>query len=203
MNPQTLPSGVMLNAYPDSIGATLSDIVEILKKPELKDTFSLFYILPTFFHSDLDRGFSVIDYDINEELVSDEDLKALAELGIEIKLDLVLNHLSVRSPQFVDLMKHGQESEYKDFFIDWDEFWKDHGTVGKEGHIEPDKQCLNKLFMRKPEMPILKLRFPDDQVKTYWNTFYQKVEFNEIDLIDLESIQGIDPERAKNLKHHI
>ena len=78
MNPQTLPSGVMLNAYPDSIGATLSDIVEILKKPELKDTFSLFYILPTFFHSDLDRGFSVIDYDINEELVSDEDLKALA-----------------------------------------------------------------------------------------------------------------------------
>jgi len=38
---QTLPSGVMLNAYPDSIGATLSDIVEILKKPELKDTFSL------------------------------------------------------------------------------------------------------------------------------------------------------------------
>lgn len=203
MNPQTLPSGVMLNAYPDSIGATLSDIVEILKKPELKDTFSLFYILPTFFHSDLDRGFSVIDYDINEELVSDEDLKALAELGIEIKLDLVLNHLSVRSPQFVDLMKHGQESEYKDFFIDWDEFWKDHGTVGKEGHIEPDKQCLNKLFMRKPEMPILKLRFPDGQVKTYWNTFYQKVEFNEIDLIDLESIQGIDPERAKNLKHHI
>jgi len=100
-------------------------------------------------------------------------------------------------------MKHGEESEYKDFFIDWDEFWKDHGTVDVEGHIEPDKQCLNKLFMRKPEMPTLKLRFPDGQVKTYWNTFYQKVEFNEINLIDLESIQGVDPERAKKLKHHI
>ena len=203
MNPQTLPNGVMLNAYPDSIGATLSDIVEILKKPEFKDTFSYFYILPTFFHSDLDRGFSVIDYDINEELVSSEDLKALAELGIQIKLDLVLNHLSVRSPQFIDLMKHGQESEYQDFFIDWDEFWKDHGTMGADGHVEPDKQCLSKLFMRKPEMPILKLRFPDGQVKNYWNTFYQKVEFNEIDLLDLGSIHGLDPERAKNLKHQI
>ena len=32
----------------------------------------------TFFHSDLDRGFSVIDYDRNEELVSETDLKELS-----------------------------------------------------------------------------------------------------------------------------
>ena len=102
---QTLPAGVMLNAYPDSIGQRLSDTVEFLKRPELKDTFSLFYILPTFFHSDLDRGFSIIDYDLNEELVTQEDIDALDELGINIKLDLVLNHLSVRSPQFVDLLE--------------------------------------------------------------------------------------------------
>ena len=55
---QELPNGVMLNAYPDSIGTRLSDIVDLLKCPEMCNTFSLFYILPTFFHSDLDRGFS-------------------------------------------------------------------------------------------------------------------------------------------------
>ena len=71
---QTLPDGVMLNAYPDSIGTKLSDIIDFLKRPELKDAFSLFYILPTFFHSDLDRGFSIIDYDLNEELVAPDDL---------------------------------------------------------------------------------------------------------------------------------
>ncbi|MDX2418388.1 MAG: hypothetical protein QNK19_13085, partial [Xanthomonadales bacterium] len=59
-NAQTLPRGVMLNAYPDSIGKRLADTVELLKRPELKDAFSLFYILPTFFNSDLDRGFSII-----------------------------------------------------------------------------------------------------------------------------------------------
>ena len=83
---QTLPNGVMLNAYPDSIGKKLADAVDFLKRPELKDAFSLFYILPTFFHSDLDRGFSIIDYDINEELVDPQDLDDLNQLGIHIKL---------------------------------------------------------------------------------------------------------------------
>jgi sucrose phosphorylase len=152
---QTLPAGVMLNAYPDSIGKTLADTIEFLKRPELKDAFSLFYILPTFFHSDLDRGFSIIDYDINEELVSPDDLEALNELGIQIKLDLVLNHLSVRSPQFIDLLHKGNESPYRDFFIDWNEFWKDHGTMGEHDHVVPDEEHLQKLFMRKPGLPIL------------------------------------------------
>ena len=113
---QVLPRGVMLNAYPDSIGNKLSDTVALLKRREFKDAFSLFYILPTFFHSDLDRGFSIIDYGINEELVSLRDLQDLNELGIQIKLDLVLNHLSVRSPQFVDLLQNGKDSPLSGLF---------------------------------------------------------------------------------------
>jgi sucrose phosphorylase len=80
---QILPNGVMLNAYPDSIGCNLSEMIDFLRRPEMADTFSLFYILPTFFHSDLDRGFSIIDYDLNEELVTPEDLKELEKLGIQ------------------------------------------------------------------------------------------------------------------------
>ncbi|MDH3789251.1 MAG: hypothetical protein OES53_11885, partial [Xanthomonadales bacterium] len=71
MNPsQSLFNGVMFNAYPDSIGKTLTDTMNLLAHPLLEDAFSLFYVLPTFFNSDLDRGFSVIDYDTNKELVS-------------------------------------------------------------------------------------------------------------------------------------
>ena len=151
----------MLNAYPDSIGKSLSDTVELLKRPELKDAFSLFYILPTFFNSDLDRGFSIIDYNINEDLVSPEDLRDLNELGIQIKLDMVLNHLSVRSPQFRTCWKKAMIHPTGISFIDWDEFWEDYGTVGPEGHVIPDKKHLDKLFMRKPDLPILRVRFPD------------------------------------------
>ncbi|MGD8933934.1 MAG: glycosidase [Gammaproteobacteria bacterium] len=200
---QTLPDGVMLNAYPDSIGKKLADIVDFLKRPELRDAFSLFYILPTFFHSDLDRGFSIIDYDLNEELVTPDDLDELDRLNIRIKLDLVLNHLSVRSPQFIDLLENGDESPYRDFFIDWNEFWQGQGVMENGDHIVPYKEHLDKLFMRKPDLPILKVRFPDGSLRSYWNTFYQKVDFDEITAEELEDIKGITPEQAAQFADHI
>ena len=202
-NAQTLPRGVMLNAYPDSIGKRLADTVELLQRPEFRDAFSLFYILPTFFNSDLDRGFSIINYDINEELVSPRDLDELNKLGIQVKLDMVLNHLSVRSPQFQDLLKNGDDSLYRDFFIDWDKFWDGYGTVGPEGQVIPDKKHLKKLFMRKPGLPILRVRFPDGTLKKYWNTFYQKVDFEEITALDFAHIEGLDPEEAQAIADHL
>jgi sucrose phosphorylase len=200
---QGLPRGVMLNAYPDSIGEKLADTVELLRRPELRDAFSLFYILPTFFNSDLDRGFSVIDYNINEELVSPDDLEALHELGILIKFDLVLNHLSVRSPQFQCLLLRGEDSPHRDFFIDWNEFWGEHSSREEDDILVPDQQYLDKLFMRKPGLPVLKVRFTDGTVRSYWNTFYQKIDFEEITAQDFESIEGIDPLTAANLAHHV
>nr|VFK16141.1 MAG: sucrose phosphorylase [Candidatus Kentron sp. LFY] len=180
-----LPKGVMFNAYPDSIGRNLTDTVRMLKKPEFKDVFSLFYILPTVFNSDLDRGFSVIDYDLNNALVSGKDLSDLDRLGIMCKFDLVLNHLSVGSPQFQDMLEYGDESIYKDFFIDWNEFWRPHGKMGPDGYAIPYDEYLQNLFMRKPGLPILKVRFPDGSDRPYWNTFYQEITYNEISPEDL------------------
>lgn len=71
----------------------------------MQDTFSSFYILPSLYHSDLDRGFSVVDYNLNEELATIEDLSQLKELGIDLKLDFILNHASAQSPQFKDLVE--------------------------------------------------------------------------------------------------
>jgi sucrose phosphorylase len=186
-----IPKGVMFNAYPDSIGGTLADIVAMLKRPELKNVFSLFYVLPTFFNSDLDRGFSIIDYDINNELVSPKDLAELDELDIKLKFDLVLNHLSVASPQFKDMLKKGDESRYRRFFIDWNEFWAMYGDMGPDGYVIPKKEFLDRLFMRKPGLPILKVRFPDGSDRPYWNTFYQKVDYLEISAGDLLGIDGM------------
>lgn len=188
-----LPNGVMLNAYPDSIGERLADAVALLEHPALTDVFSLFYVLPSFFNSDLDRGFSVIDYDLNDELVSHEDLAAFERLGITLKFDLVLNHLSVGSPQFRDMVANGDESEYRDFFIDWDEFWDGHGTRSGEGPVVPDAEHLAKLFMRKPGLPVLAIRFPDGTDRNYWNTFYQQVTYRPIVAEQLAGI--VEPAR--------
>ncbi len=177
---KTLPNGVMLNLYPDSIGSRLSDAVKLLHEPAFDDAFSLLYLLPTCFHSDLDRGFSVIDYDLNQELVTPADLTALASRGMQFKFDLVLNHLSVGSPQFQDLLQKGDASQYRNFFVDWNAFWHQHGAMGPDGHVLPHPEHLEKLFLRKPGLPILDVRFPDGTDRPYWNTFYQKVSYRPI-----------------------
>ena len=193
------PNGVMFNAYPDSIGRGLADAVDLLAHPDLRGAFSLFYILPTFFNSDLDRGFSIVDYDLNEELVRPEDLERLAELDIGLKFDLVLNHLSVGSPQFQDLLTHGDASEYRDFFIDWDEFWAGCGQPGPEGYIVPEEDYLDVLFMRKPGLPILNVRFPDGSERPYWNTFYQEIRYPELEAEDLAGIDDLPDDAVEGI----
>jgi sucrose phosphorylase len=195
----TLPRGVMFNAYPDSIGRNLSDTLTMLRRPELEGAFSLFYVLPTFFHSDLDRGFSIVDYEINEELVSVDDLDEIEKLNISLKVDLVLNHLSVGSPQFQDMLLHGDESEFKDFFIDWNEFWAGNGELGDDGYVIPHDEHLNKLFMRKPGLPILKVRFPDGTDRPYWNTFYREITYQKLQPEDLMGQEGIPDEQVEAL----
>lgn len=197
-----LPTGVMFNAYPDSIGHNLADTVAMLRRPDFKDVFSLFYVLPTVFHSDLDRGFSVIDYDLNEELVTRDDLDRLDALGIGLKFDLVLNHLSVNSPQFLDLLERGDQSEFRDFFIDWNEFWDMHREPGPDSCAVPSLEFLNKLFMRKPGLPILKVRFPDGSERPYWNTFYQEISYPQITaeyLLDTLGRERLAPAGAEQI----
>ena len=197
----SLPTGVIFNAYPDSIGRNLADIVGMLKRPEFKDVFSLFYILPTVFNSDLDRGFSIVDYDLNNELVTREDLEELHKLNVLFKFDLVLNHLSASSPQFQDLLQNGDASKYRHFFIDWNEFWKSHGEMSPQGHVIPKEEHLRKLFMRKPGLPILKVRFPDGTERPYWNTFYQEIVYHEITAHDLLQALGIRELTREDAEH--
>lgn len=177
--------GPMLNLYPDSLGGTLDDVVDFLKTEEAEGAFSSCYILPSLYHADLDRGFSVIDYSLNKMYASGETLEAIKKLGIELKLDFILNHASVLSKQFQDIIAKGEESEYKDFFINWNEFWKDCGEMTEQGYILPEEKYLKKMFFRKPGLPILMVRFPDGREIPYWNTFYQEVNYPKVSAQEL------------------
>ena len=87
--------GTMLNAYPDSLGGSLAAEADFLARPECRGAFQSFYLLPSLFNSDLDRGFSVASYDLNRLLADEDSLARVGELGLDLKLDFVLNHLSV------------------------------------------------------------------------------------------------------------
>jgi sucrose phosphorylase len=192
-------SGPMLNAYPDSIGGTLGDIIKFLQTPELKDVFQSLYVLPSIFNTDLDRGFSIIDYELNELYASQEDLTDLNKIGIALKFDFVLNHSSVLSKQFQDILKRGEKSKYKDFFIDWNKFWEGCGQMTDEGYIQPDPEYIKDMFFRKPGLPLLKVRMPDGKEVPYWNTFYQEVNYERIDAQDLMRAMDIQYASAQKL----
>ena len=192
-------NGPMLNAYPDSMGGNLGEIVKFLEKPELKDVFSSFYILPSVFNTDLDRGFSVIDYSLSDKLAKREDIEALQGLGIDLKLDFILNHASVLSKQFQDIIEKGDDSQYRDFFIDWNKFWDGCGEMTEAGYIQPDEKYIKDMFFRKPGLPILMVRFPDGRNVPYWNTFYQEVKYPKLDAQDVMKATGLQYCQAVDL----
>jgi sucrose phosphorylase len=196
-------NGPMLNAYPDSMGGTLADITRFLEKPQLQDVFQSFYILPSLFHTDLDRGFSVIDYSLNDLLATKEDLNAIERLGIDLKLDFILNHASVLSGQFQDIIKNGEKSKYKDFFINWNSFWEGHGTMTKEGYIQPSPELIEHMFFRKPGLPILMVRFPDGKNVPYWNTFYQEIKYPVVDAQDIMQVAGLQYATAEKVAEFV
>lgn len=200
-----LSAGTILNAYPDSMGGTLQDIVRLLQKPDFAHVFQAFYILPSIFNTDLDRGFSVIDYELNKCYARQKDLDALRQLGIALKFDLILNHASVLSPQFQDLLKNGADSKYSDFFINWNKFWAEHGEMTTENYIKPDTELIKDMFFRKPGLPILMVRMPDGTEVPYWNTFYQKVQYHTVDapeLVQKLDLQYLTAEHITQLVNH-
>lgn len=198
-----LNNGVMLNAYPDSMGGTLGDIVDFLQKDELSGVFSSFYVLPSIYNTDLDRGFSVIDYNLNELLATRENLMDLKSLNIDLKLDFILNHASVLSEQFQDILKKGERSEYIDFFINWNRFWEGYGHMTEEGYIQPEDKYIKNMFFRKPGLPILMVHMPDGQKIPYWNTFYQSVRYPKLDAQDIMKIGKVQYASAAKLAEEI
>ncbi len=196
---RTVSAGPMLNLYPDSMGGTLADVAAFLQTEAAQGAFSTVYILPSLFHTDLDRGFSVIDYGLNALYATRADLEALRRAGVGLKLDFILNHASVLSPQFQDLLKHGDASPYRDFFIDWNRFWDGHGTMTAEGYIQPDEAEIREMFFRKPGLPILMVRLPDGRSVPYWNTFYQEVRYPRPDAQDMMRVTGLQYASAEAL----
>ncbi len=189
----------MLNAYPDSMGGTLAELVAILKRDEFENTLGSLYMLPSLFNTDLDRGFSVINYELNNQLAKKEDLEDIEKLGMDLKLDFILNHASVLSSQFQDIIQKGEKSEYIDFFINWNKFWDGHGTMTADGYIQPDAELIKNMFFRKPDLPILMVRFPDGKNVPYWNTFYQEVKYPVVDAQDIMRVVDIQYYSAEKI----
>lgn len=165
-----------LITYVDRLsGGTFRDLQRLLDGP-LAGAFGGVHLLP-FFHpiDGADAGFDPIDHtQVDSRLGTWDDVAALAA-GTEVMADVIVNHVSIRSPQFKDFDLRGAASPYAGMFLTF-------GRVFGEGARESD---LLALHSPRPTPPFTKYRTAHGAPVLLWTTFTSE----QID-IDVEHDEG-------------
>ena len=153
----------MLITYANSMGGDLKTLEQVLDRHFSRELGGV-HILP-FFPSSGDRGFAVVNYDIvDPDFGTWEDIERLNEKYF-LACDFMLNHVSIRCEEFLDYMKNGDASPYRDMFIHWNEFWPNG---------EPTEEDLKVLYSRKAQGPRKTFVREDGTEVVLWNTFFEE-----------------------------
>jgi sucrose phosphorylase len=151
-----------LVAYVDRFsGKGLREFQSLLEGP-LKGVFGGVHLLPFFYPIDgADAGFDPIDHaTVDPRLGTWEDVRGLGE-HVEIMADLIVNHISSRSPQFLDYDKHGDASPYSGMFLTYT-------SVFGDGAREPH---LVQLYRPRPGLPFTTYQLRHGEQRLLWTTF--------------------------------
>lgn len=160
MKKKQIENKCMLITYPDSLGKDLKELKYVLDK-YFKKAISGVHILP-FFPSSGDRGFAPITYHKVEPAFGDwNDIENLAG-NYYLMFDYMINHISAKSEYYNDFLEKKDESEYKDLFIRYKDFWENG---------EPTKEEVDAIYKRKPRAPYVEAEFADGTKEKVWCTF--------------------------------
>ena len=167
---------VHLITYVDRLTQGGMKKLQLLLDKELKDVFGGVHLLPFFYPIDgTDAGFDPIDHtQVDSRLGSWEDINSLSQTT-DIMADVIVNHVSAQSPQFLDYLEHGEKSSYAKMFLTLD-------TVFPNGVSEKD---LLAVYRPRPSLPFTTISLKDGSKKMFWTTFTS----NQID-IDVLCDQG-------------
>jgi sucrose phosphorylase len=164
-----------LICYPDSLGGGLKTLRETVVRFFPECFTGGIHVLPPF-PSSGDRGFAPIDYStIDPRFGTWDDIAALGEIG-PVMLDLMVNHVSRKSPYFLDFLEHGRAAPSAKLFLDITKIWPDG---------QPDPKDLAKIFLRRP-VPYSDYRLCSGETVRVWTTFGREDPSEQIDL-DFES----------------
>lgn len=151
-----------LITYVDRLsGGGLRDLQQLLAGP-LDGAFGGVHLLPFFFPIDgSDAGFDPIDHtQVDPRLGTWEDVRALAT-GTEIMADLIVNHVSSRSPQFQDYDHRHDDSPYAGMFLTY-------SRVFPRGASESD---LLALYCPREVLPFTRHQTTGGAQLLLWTTF--------------------------------
>ena len=164
-----------LITYPDRLVPDLPALRVLLDGP-LSGVFGGVHVLPFFEAIDgADAGFDPTDHTVVDPRVGGwDDVRALAE-GRTVCADLIVNHASTRSPQFLDWLEKGEASPYAAMFL----------TPEKVFGGVPSDDERAAIYRPRPTPPFTDVEFADGSVRAIWTTFSAR----QAD-IDVESPEG-------------
>jgi sucrose phosphorylase len=167
---------VQLITYADRLGGgSLKDLHALLSGP-LAGVFGAVHILP-FYHpiDGSDAGFDPIDHTRVDERLGDwSDIAALSQ-DLDVMADVIVNHMSIESPQFKDFSQHGKDSPYNGLFLTRE-------AVFPNGITEAQQAAI---YRPRPGSPFSPVTLANGEKHTLWVTFTPQ----QVD-IDVQSPQG-------------
>lgn len=156
-----MKNNVNLIAYANRLGdGGIAGLTQLLKT-QMRDLFSGVHVLP-FFHpiDGSDTGFDPIDHaKVDARLGSWDDVGRLGS-DLEIMADLIVNHISSKSPEFQSVQKEGQASPFWDLFLKFSDIFPDGAS----------ETALTKIYRPRPGMPFTDYMVNGEK-RLFWTTF--------------------------------
>ena len=168
---------VQLITYVDRLANGGIEALQALLRGPLAGLFGGVHLLPFFDPIDgADAGFDPIDHaSVDARLGRWEDVAALAA-DIDLMADVIVNHMSSQSPQFLDFVARGPASDHAGLFLTFE-------TVFPAGATEGD---LLAIYRPRPGLPFASVKLASGAHRILWSTFTDR----QID-IDVLHPQGI------------
>lgn len=171
-----------LITYVDRFAGSFDGLIDLLKGP-LAGAFGGIHVLPFYDPIDgADAGFDPIDHrEVDPRLGRWDDVARLAA-ELPLMADLVVNHISAASPQFLDYLARGDDSAYASMFLTLD-------GVFPEGVSEAE---LTAIYRPRPGLPLTPVRLADRSMRVVWTTFTpQQIDLDVAAPVTQDYLDGI------------
>jgi sucrose phosphorylase len=155
-----MANSVHLLTYADRLAGDLAGLRELLAGPLA--AFDGVHVLPFFTPIDgADAGFDPDDHRAVDPRLGDwDDIAALSE-HCSVTVDLIVNHVSTRSPEFLSFLQDGDASPHAGMFLTLDRVFPQGAT----------EELLGALYRPRPGLPLTPVTLEDGTRRILWTTF--------------------------------
>jgi sucrose phosphorylase len=171
-----MKNNVQLITYVDRLTGSGVQALDNILHDQFSGLFSGVHLLPFYYPIDgSDAGFDPIDHtQVDSRLGKWQDVKKLGE-SHELMADLIVNHMSAQSKEFIDVQEKGCDSPFWELFL----------TKEKVFPLGLNDEQKSKIYRPRPGSCFTTFSLPNNQSADFWTTFTD----NQID-IDVTSTAG-------------